>query len=209
MVKAKICGITNLEDALNAADAGCDALGFVFYKRSQRYITPEKASKIIRHLPPDILKIGVFVDAAEKTIRRIAKLCRLDMLQFHGNESPGFCARFGDFRIIKAFRVKKRIDIKNISKYKTFAYLFDTFVKTKIGGTGRKFDWKLAGNMRRDDTDRQIFLSGGLTEKNLKEAIEVIRPDWVDVSTSVEIKPGKKDSKKIRDFIRTLKEMQI
>jgi len=209
LVKAKICGITNLEDALNAADAGCDALGFVFYKRSQRYITPEKASKIMRHLAPDILKIGVFVDATEKTIRRIAKLCRLDMLQFHGNESPDFCARFGDFKIIKAFRVKKRIDIKDISKYKTFAYLFDTFVKSKIGGTGRRFEWELAKNMHLDDIGRQIFLSGGLTEKNLKEAVEAVHPDWVDVSTSVEIKPGKKDNRKVRDFIRTLKEIQI
>ena len=209
MVKAKICGITNLEDALNAADAGCDALGFVFYKRSQRYITPEKASKIMRHLAPDILKIGVFVDATEKTIRRIAKLCRLDMLQFHGNESPDFCARFGDFKIIKAFRVKKRIDVKDISKYKTFAYLFDTFVKSKIGGTGRRFEWELAKNMHLDDIGRQIFLSGGLTEKNLKEAVEAVHPDWVDVSTSVEIKPGKKDNRKVRDFIRTLKEIQI
>jgi len=203
MVKVKICGITNLEDALNSADAGCDALGFVFYKQSPRYITPEKASKIIRHLPPHILKIGVFVDGQEKTIRRVAKLCRLDMLQFHGEESPGFCARFADYKIIRAFRVKKKVDVKDILKYNTFAYLFDTFIKSKRGGTGRKFDWNLVADM--DGIGHAVFLSGGLTAKNVKEALEIVRPDWVDVSSSVEIKPGKKEHKKVSEFIEAVK----
>jgi len=203
MVKVKICGITNLEDALNSADAGCDALGFIFYKQSPRYITPEKASKIIRHLPPHILKIGVFVDAQEKIIRRVAKLCRLDMLQFHGKESPGFCARFGDYKIIRAFRVKKKVDVKDILKYNTFAYLFDTFIKSKRGGTGRKFDWNLVADT--DGIGHAVFLSGGLTAKNVKEALEIVRPDWVDVSSSVEIKPGKKEHKKVSEFIEAVK----
>jgi phosphoribosylanthranilate isomerase len=203
MVKVKICGITNLEDALNAADAGCDAVGFIFYKQSQRYITPEKASKIIRHLPPPVLKIGVFVDGQEKTIRRVAKLCHLDMLQFHGKESPGFCARFGDYKIIKAFRVKKKIDVKDILKYNTFAYLFDTFVKSKRGGTGRKFDWSLVADM--DGIGHEVFLSGGLTARNVKEALGIVRPDWVDVCSSVEISPGKKDNKKVSEFIEAAK----
>jgi len=203
MVKVKICGITNLEDALKSADAGCDALGFVFYKKSPRYITPEKASKIMRHLPPHIIKIGVFVDAQEKTIRRIAKLCHLDMLQFHGRESPAFCARFSDHKIIKAFRVKKKIEVKDILKYKTLAYLFDTFIKSKRGGTGKKFNWKLLGYL--GDIKSPIFLSGGLTVKNIKEAIGVVRPHWVDVSSSVEIMAGKKDHKKVKEFIEAVK----
>lgn len=132
-VKVKICGITNLEDALASIKSGCSALGFIFYKKSPRYITPLKAKDIINRLPKVIKNVGVFVNTEEKEIRRIAKLCRLDMLQFHGNESAEFCARFKNYKIIKAFRIKDKIDLKNISKYKTFAYLFDTFVKSKAG----------------------------------------------------------------------------
>ncbi|MFH0913213.1 MAG: phosphoribosylanthranilate isomerase [Candidatus Omnitrophota bacterium] len=203
MVKVKICGITNLEDAFNSIEAGYDALGFIFYKKSPRYITPQKASQIIRHLPSDILKIGVFVNAQEKTIRRTAELCNLDMLQFHGDESPEFCARFKGYKIIKAFRLKNRIDTANILNYRTFAYLFDTFVKAKVGGTGKKFNWALLRHL--GSFHKPVFLSGGLDAQNVLEAIEKVRPEWVDVSSSVEISPGKKDSKKVREFIKTVK----
>jgi phosphoribosylanthranilate isomerase len=203
MVKAKICGITNLEDAKASIDAGCDALGFVFYKKSPRYISPERASMIIQDLPPHIIKIGVFVNSKEKTIKRIAKLCNLAMLQFHGNESPDFCKRFSNYKIIKAFRVNDYIELKNVVKYKTFAYLFDTFVASKVGGTGKKFDWKLVSHI--DKLKSPVFLSGGLTKKNVKQAIETVRPHWVDVSSSVEIRPGEKSHKKIREFIKAVK----
>jgi len=202
-VKVKICGITNLEDAKASIKAGCDALGFVFFKLSPRYIASQKAREIIRKLPKNIAKIGVFVNAKEKTIKNIAKLCSLDILQFHGNESPDFCQRFNGYKIIKAFRVRNKIDLKNILRYKTFAYLFDTFAKSKFGGTGKKFNWD---SLRRlEDIKEPIFLSGGLTEKNVKSAIETIHPDWVDVSSSVEVKPGKKNHKKVREFIRIVK----
>jgi len=203
MVKVKICGITNLEDALNSIEAGSDALGFVFYKKSPRYIAPGKASQIITHLPPGILKVGVFVNAREENIKRIAKLCNLDMLQFHGDESPRFCERFNGYKIIKAFRVKQRIDFKDILHYKTSAYLFDTFVRLKIGGTGEKFNWALIRHL--GGFHHPIFLSGGLNAENVKEAIRKVEPAWVDVSTSVEIKPGKKDYKKIKRFITVVK----
>jgi phosphoribosylanthranilate isomerase len=203
MIKVKICGITNLEDAKASVDAGCDALGFVFYKKSPRYITPQEAGSIIKHIPVNIIKIGVFADAKERTIREIAKLCCLNMLQFHGNESPEFCDRFKGYKIIKAFRVKDRIDLRDISRYKTFAYLFDTFVKSKIGGTGKEFNWALMKHVC--GIKRPIFLSGGLNEKNVKEAIEKVRPHWIDVSSSVEIKPGKKDHQKIKKFIKAVK----
>jgi phosphoribosylanthranilate isomerase len=203
MIKVKICGITNLEDAGDSVKAGCDALGFVFYKRSPRYIKPEKASKIIKELPKNVKKIGVFVNAKEKTIRYIAKLCGLDMLQFHGDESPEFCQRFGNYKIIKAFRIKDKIEVKKILRYRTFAYLFDTFVPGKIGGTGRKFNWNLLRKI--DKIKQQIFLSGGLNTRNTKEAIKVVHPDWVDVSSSVELRPGKKDYKKVSEFIDTVK----
>lgn len=203
MVKIKICGITNLEDALNSVNAGCDALGFVFYKQSPRYIKPEKAQSIIKQLPKDIIKVGVFVDAKEKAIKHIAKLCRLDILQFHGRESPDFLERFKGYKIIKAFRVKDKIDLAQIAKYKAFAYLFDTFVKSRAGGTGKQFNWELLsklGNIR-----KPIFLSGGLNAQNVKRAIKQVKPDWLDVSSSVEIKPGKKDAKKVKEFIKVAK----
>ena len=202
MVKVKICGITNLGDALNSVKAGCNALGFVFYRKSPRYITPEKASRIIKHIPAHILKIGVFVNAEEKTIKRIARLCNLDMLQFHGNESPKFCQKFKGYKIIKAFRVKDKIELKNLLNYKTFAYLFDTFVKSKMGGTGRKFDWKRVRGLK--SLRKPIFLSGGLNAKNVAEAVKQVHPDWVDVSSSVEIKPGKKDYKKVKKLIEAV-----
>ena len=200
MVKIKICGITNLGDAQGAIRAGCDAIGFIFYKNSLRYLTPLKAKKIIQELPKNIIKIGVFVNAREETIRRVARLCKLDILQFHGSESPEFCGRFKLNKVIKAFRVKEELDLKRILEYKTFAYLFDTFVPSKLGGTGKKFDWKLIRHI--DSIKLPVFLSGGLTEKNVQKAIKHVCPAWVDVSTSVEIKPGKKDHKKIKRFIQ-------
>ncbi len=203
MVKVKICGITNLENALNSVKAGCNALGFVFYRKSPRYITPEKANQIIKHIPPHILKIGVFVNAKEKAIKRTAKLCNLDMLQFHGTESPEFCKKFKGYKIIKAFRVKDKIELKNLLNYKTFAYLFDTFVKSKVGGTGKKFNWALVKHLK--GLRKPIFLSGGLNAQNVTEAIKQVCPDWIDVSTSVEIKPGKKDYKKVKKFITTVR----
>jgi len=201
MVKVKICGITSLKDALSSIAAGCDALGFVFYKKSPRYITPRKASQIIRCLTPDILKIGVFVNAQEKTIKRIADLCNLDMLQFHGDESADFCKKIDGYKIIKAFRIKNSINPKNILSYKTFAYLFDTFTKAKMGGTGKKFNWALIRHL--SGFHKPVFLSGGLNVRNVQEAIKKAHPDWVDVCSSVEIKPGKKDYKKIREFIKS------
>lgn len=204
LAKVKVCGITNLEDAKAAIEAGCDALGFVFYKKSPRYINLKKAKNIIRIVPKTIIKVGVFVNAKEKTIKRIAKMCKLDMLQFHGDESPEFCNKLNGYKIIRAFRVKDRLDLKNILKYKTFAYLFDTFVKERIGGTGKKFNWNLIKDIR-DKIRRPIFLSGGLTKNNVREAIRIIHPDWVDVSSSVEIRPGKKDYRKIKEFIKEVK----
>lgn len=204
MVKVKICGITNAKDAINAVRAGCDGLGFVFYKKSPRYISPDKAEEIIKLLPRSIVRIGVFANAHKKTIRRIAKLCNLNILQFHGNESPEFCDTFKKYKIIKAFRIKNKIQLSSIKRYKVFAYLFDTFVKSRIGGTGKNFNWELLSRHLKD-IKQPIFLSGGLTEKNVKKAIETVKPHWVDVSSSVEIKPGSKDYSKVKNFIKAAK----
>jgi len=205
MAKVKICGITNLEDALASVNAGCDALGFIFYKKSPRYIKPQEAYEIIRQLPRSIIKIGVFVNARENYIKEIARICRLNMLQFHGNESAAFCDKFKDYKIIKTFRIKDKLNLKKILKYKPFAYLFDTFVKSKIGGTGKSFDWELIrhpGGLK-----RPVFLSGGLDEKNVECAVKTVCPRWVDVSSSVELRPGKKDQKKVKRFIQAVKKI--
>jgi len=205
MIKVKVCGITNWDDAAASAEAGCDALGFVFYKKSPRYIAPKKVSEIVKGLSlhPHIAKIGVFVNAREKTIRRIAKLCGLDMLQFHGNESPEFCSRFKGYKVIKAFRVKNKTHLEHVLDYMPFAYLFDTFMETKFGGTGRAFNWKMVRHI--DGLRRPVFLSGGLNAGNVKKAIEIVHPAWVDASSSLEIKPGKKDTRKVKEFIKAAK----
>jgi phosphoribosylanthranilate isomerase len=204
MVKVKICGITNLEDALFSAESGCDALGFVFYKKSSRYILPERAAKIIKKLPPEVIKIGVFANSREKTVRRIIKLCKLDALQFHGSESPEFCSRFKDKKVIKAFRIKDRSSLRDVLKYKVFAFLFDTFLPSKLGGTGERFNWNLVRHI--DGLTRPVFLSGGLNEENVSQAIESVKPQWVDASSSLEASPGVKDHKKVKKFIAAAKQ---
>ena len=203
MTKIKICGITNLEDALKIGELGPDAMGFVFYKKSPRYIEPLKAYGIIRQLPVGMLKVGVFVDAKEKEVRRAAKLCRLDMLQLHGKETPKFCQKFKNYKVVKAFRIKKRITKEELLKYNTYAFLFDTFVKSKAGGTGKKFDWGLIKEL--GDLGREVFISGGLNDKNVAWAIELTHPDWVDVCSCVELKPGKKSFEKVKTFIEKVR----
>jgi len=200
MVKVKICGITNLRDALIALDAGCDALGFLFYKKSPRYIAPSQAREIIDNLPRNVTKIGVFVNCPERHIKNVAKICDLDILQFHGRESAEFCRKFKGYKIIKVFRVKNKIDLKKILKYRTFAYLFDTFSRSKFGGTGRAFDWRLLADIK-----HPIFLSGGLNANNVNRAIKMVHPAWVDASSTLEAKPGKKDPKKVKNFIQAAK----
>lgn len=203
MVKVKVCGITNLEDALVSFFSGAQALGFVFYKKSPRYISPLKARNISRILPEKIARVGVFVNENVSTVKKIAKFCALDMLQFHGEESPQYCKKFKGYKIIKAFRIKDKASLNNLSKYKTFAYLFDSFCKSKQGGTGNKFNWKILGHPAK--IKPAVFLSGGLTSGNVRQAIKLLKPDWVDASSSLELKPGKKDHRKIREFIQNAK----
>jgi phosphoribosylanthranilate isomerase len=205
-VKVKICGITNLEDALASLFSGADALGFVFYKKSPRYIEPVKAAGISRILPKHIARVGVFVNEAPQKVRKIAQLCRLDMLQFHGQESPQYCSKFKGYKVIKAFRIKDRVDVKGLSRYKVYACLLDTFIKARPGGTGKKFDWNLIG--KTDKIKKRLFLSGGLNQRNVRSAIKKIKPDWVDVSSSVEAKAGKKDHNKIICFIKRCQQCQ-
>lgn len=203
MVKFKICGITNLEDALASLFYGASAIGFVFYDKSPRCISPVDAANISRILPKKIKRVGVFVNEEVAKVKKIAKLCNLDMLQFHGQESPEYCKKFKGYKVIKAFRINHQEDLEGISKYKTFAYLFDSFSRTKLGGTGKKFNWKILAKAAK--IEPIIFISGGLTSGNVKKAVKLLAPDWVDASSSLESKPGKKDHHKIKQFVQSVK----
>lgn len=201
-VKVKICGITNAADGIVAAEAGADLLGFVFCDESPRYITPEAAAQIIRQLPPFVVKVGLFVNAPEEDVMRAITVCGLDMLQFHGNETPEYCRQFG-LMTIKAFRIRDAGSLDALEKYPTDAWLLDAYTPGKLGGTGEVFDWDLAIAAR--GRGRPIFLAGGLNPDNVAEAVRRVRPYGVDVSSGVESAPGKKDQAKVRAFVRAAK----
>jgi len=201
-VIVKICGITNLEDALAATDAGADALGFVFWERSPRCVTPAVMENLIGRLPVSIVKVGVFVDASSEEVARTARAYGLNLLQFHGNETPEYCVQFG-LMSMKAFRVRDAASLEKLQNYQTDAWLLDAYNTAKPGGTGERFNWDLAIEAQR--RGRPIFLAGGLTPENVREAIDRVRPYGVDVSSGVESSPGKKDLMKVRNFIQAAK----
>lgn len=201
-VRVKICGITNLADAQAAAEAGADALGFVFYEKSPRHMTIPAVAGISKLLPPFILRVGVFVNAPKEEIVRAIGECGLSLLQFHGDEPPEFCTQFG-LMSMKAFRIRDAESLKELSKYKTDAWLLDAYSSDTLGGTGEVFNWDLAVEAQK--TSRPIFLAGGLTPGNVAEAVRKVRPFGVDVSSGVESSPGKKDHAKVRAFINTVK----
>jgi phosphoribosylanthranilate isomerase len=201
-VKVKICGITNLADGLAAAEAGADALGFVFCAQSPRLIAPESAAEIIRQLPPYVVKVGLFVNAPEDDVLHTIAVCGLNVLQFHGDESPEYCLQFG-LMTMKAFRIRDAESLNHLEKYPTDAWLLDAYTPGKLGGTGHAFDWSLAVEAR--GRGRPIFLAGGLNPGNVAEAVRQVRPYGVDVSSGVEAAPGRKDHDKVRAFIRAAK----
>ncbi len=198
-VRAKICGITNLKDALAAVDAGADALGFMFYEASPRNVSAKVAAGIIRQLPPFVAKVGVFVNATEETVGKTIAECGLDTLQFHGDETPEFCQKFAPLKVYKAFRMQGLESLQGLAGYKTDAWLLDSFVPGKPGGTGATFNWDLAIEAKK--LGRPVILAGGLTPENAAEAVMKVRPYAVDVSSGVESSPGKKDHAKLRQFI--------
>src|SRR5271154_188492 len=200
--RVKICGITNLADAQAAVEAGADALGFIFYEKSPRFILLKAAAEISKQLPPFVLRVGVFVNAPEDFILRAIGDCGLNLLQFHGDEPPEFCTQFG-LMSMKAFRIRNMETLKEIPNYKTEAYLLDAFSSMTLGGTGEKFNWDLAVEAQK--FGKPIFLAGGLTPENVAEAIRKVQPFGVDVSSGVERALGKKDHQKVRDFIAAAK----
>jgi len=205
-VKVKICGITNAPDAHAAIEAGADALGFMFYEPSPRNVSIRQVAEILRELPPFIIKVGVFVDASEDLVMRAIGDCGLNLLQFHGNETPAYCSQFG-IMSMKAFRVRDAGSLAALREYPTDAWLLDAFVTDKLGGTGEKFNWELAIEAKK--FGRPIFLAGGLTPANVADAVRTVQPYAVDVSSGVEASPGKKDHIKVRDFIKAAKSVEV
>jgi len=198
MAKVKICGITSLEDALAAVEAGADALGFVFYHRSPRHILPEQARDIIRRLPPFVQTVGLFVDEVLPVVNETADRCGLDIIQLHGDEDPGYCSAVGR-RVVKAFRVKDIGSIDHLERYHVAGCLLDAWSPAAHGGTGRTFNWDIAAEAVR--RGQRIILAGGLTPDNVAEAVKSVGPYAVDVSSGVECAPGRKDIDKVRMFI--------
>jgi len=202
MVRAKICGITNLEDALLAAELGAHALGFIFYPKSPRAVRPEVARDIIRQLPPFVVTVGVFVDEDAELVRDMATTVGLDWLQLHGRESPDYCRSLGR-RVIKAFRIKDESSLSLLPEYAgaVQAFLLDAYLPDVPGGTGDSFDWDLA---RRAQEFGPIILAGGLTAENVAAAIRAARPQAVDVASGVEAAPGRKDPEKLIAFFKVI-----
>ena len=201
-MRVKICGITNNKDAHAAVEHGADALGFVFAK-SPRQITKEQARDIINNLPPFVSPVGVFVDEQIDTLKEICDFCGIHTVQLHGNEPPLYLNDLRGYKIIKAFRIREEDDLKPLANYKPHAFLLDSFVKGVMGGTGVSFNWEIARQARKYGT---IILSGGLTSENVKEAIQMVKPYAVDVSSGVESSPGKKDKLLVKRFIANAKE---
>ena len=205
MTKIKICGIINKVDALAASELGVDMLGFVFYKKSKRYVTPAMAEDIINELSPFIGKVGIFVDETREDVIKIAEDAGLDMLQFHGKEAPGYCTSFRDkYKIIKAFRVKDRADLKTVNDYDTDYCLFDTYADDSAGGTGKIFDWNILKDF---EILKPLILSGGLDPDNVGRAIKELAPYAVDVSSGVESAPGKKDMALLKKFVANVRKV--
>jgi phosphoribosylanthranilate isomerase len=202
MTKVKICGITNYSDAAFSISCGADFLGFIFTQKSKRVIAPRDAKKIIARLPRRLPKVGVFVDEKESRVKEIAATCGLDHLQFHGDESPGYCSAFAGYRVIKSFRVRDTIDCDRIQAYPVAYFLFDTFDKDAFGGTGKVFDWGLLKSLK---GIRHFFVSGGLNTKNVATLIDRVHPFAVDVASGVERRPGVKDLGRVKKFIQAVK----
>lgn len=209
MTKVKICGITNVGDARVAAEAGADLMGFIFYPPSPRHVMPDQVRDIViqlrSQLPISGLRfVGVFVGQSPEIVAQILDFCRLDWAQLHGAEPPETVAALmeQEFGVIKAFRVRDGASLNEIERYQATAYLLDAYVPGQPGGTGHRFDWKLAADASKYCP---VILAGGLTHSSVAEAVNTVRPWGVDVSSGVEAEPGRKDHHKLRRFIAAAK----
>ena len=196
-IKVKICGITNRQDAVLAAKLGADAIGFVFYKKSPRFVSPYKVKRIIEDLPPFVTPVGVFVNQKAGAVMDIADFCGITTLQLHGDEDVDSCRRLKKYRLIKAFRVGDDLDLAKIAPFPVQAFLFDAREDGAFGGTGKTFNWELL----KDKTfSKPFILSGGLNPQNVFQAIKDVKPYAVDASSGLEKASGEKDERLMRDF---------
>jgi len=201
MIRVKICGNVTLKDTLAAAEAGADAVGFVFHAKSPRNVSPKAVAAIVSHLSPMVTSVGVFVNEKPDVVRQIMSDCGLTYAQLHGEESPQYCAELR-VPVLKGIRVRSREDVSALAPYRVKAILLDAYVEGLIGGTGATFDWDLAVEAK---AWGPIILAGGLTPDNVAEAISRVRPYGVDVSSGVESAPGVKDHAKVRAFVKNVK----
>jgi len=204
MVKVKVCGTTNPEDALAAAEAGADAIGLIFAAESPRRVGVREAREVARALPEGVLKVGVFVNAEPEEVLRVAEAVGLDWAQLHGDEGSEAVTRVreGGVKVVKAVRVRDAASLNRLDGYGADLYLLDAFSARARGGTGERFDWTLAKSVR---GRANIVVSGGLGPENVGEAVRFFEPAWVDAVSSLESAPGKKDHEKVRRFIRAAK----
>ncbi len=201
MTVVKICGITNLDDAMNCVAAGADILGFNFYRQSPRYIEPLAARRIIQQLPGSILTAGVFVnESSPQTVRRIAVEANVKAVQLHGDEPPEYCRKLNELFVIKALRVNDEFKPEDAARYQTDAILLDGFSEKLFGGSGQTFDWSIAQQTR--PLVKRLFLAGGLNETNVAKAIELVRPYGIDACSSLELVPGQKSRARVGSFLR-------
>lgn len=206
-IKIKICGITNIEDALLAVELGADALGFIF-SESKRKITLPEAEKIASCLPPFVTCVGVFVNEFPEKVAEVFLNCKINAFQLCGDESPLYCQNFPNTTVIKGFRMKDEKSLEKIRDYETVdAILLDTFTEGEFGGSGKTFNWNLAVEAKK--FQKPIILSGGLTPENVGEAISKVKPYAVDVCSGVELYPGKKDPQKMKLFIEEVKKFLL
>lgn len=207
MTKVKICGITNLEDALMSVELGADALGFNFFEKSPRYIAPNLAKRIIKQLPIGVKSVGVFVNETIDTVTEIAKITEIDFIQLHGDETPKFAKQLQistGLQVIKAFRVSGYFNAARMMKYQVDTVLLDSYSGAEYGGTGEIFDWSVATQVR--ELFPKLYLAGGLNPQNVGEAIRLVTPYAVDACSGLESSKGIKDRNKVEAFIRNIRE---
>jgi phosphoribosylanthranilate isomerase len=206
MTRIKICGITREQDVLAVANGGADALGLVFYENSPRHVGVEQAAKLVRAMPPFVTVVGLFVNPTAAYVREVLAKVPLDVLQFHGEETPEFCRQFGR-PYLKAIRVKAGVDLVECAARYADAQglLLDAYVEGTQGGTGESFDWALIPQ----NLPLPVILSGGLHAGNVAQAIKQVRPYAVDVSSGVEASKGIKDAAKVAAFIKEVKSIEL
>jgi len=205
MVKVKICGITDLQDALAAIELGAHALGFNFYKKSPRYIEPTQVKSLVEKLPPLVSLVGVFVDEySPERVINIAQAIGISSVQLHGSESPEYVKKLVGLQVIKAFRVDDQFAVQQMAAYPVNTFLLDGYVPGYFGGAGKTFDWEIAQSAKNQG---RIILAGGLSPENIFEAVRRVQPYAVDICSGVESHPGKKDLKKMQDLFHELERL--